>query len=152
MTMAMTVSYSGGVSNLQAFNVQAALSKWASFAGPEGRAALKSKCPVDAAGGPGAGRMRDSITSTSDTFTGGMTITYTANVPYAKYVINGTAPHDIYPKAARALHWGGASGPFASVVHHPGTRPNDFVERALVPLEPILQEELSLLIQEALTE
>lgn len=69
---------------------------------------------------------------------------------YAPFVEFGTAPHVIRPRNARALAWGGgstgryvtaASGrkyyrpgatgnmTFAMVVHHPGTKPNKFMER-----------------------
>lgn len=58
----------------------------------------------------------------------------TTTVGYAAWVEFGTRPHDIVPKRAKALAWGGkrtlsgrlASGSkptmFARRVHHPGTR------------------------------
>jgi hypothetical protein len=68
------------------------------------------------------------------TLLGGMSLRmeWHSNVPYAPFVIHGTAPHDIYPKAARALHWGPAGGgTFAMHVHHPGTKPNPFPARTM---------------------
>jgi hypothetical protein len=51
--------------------------------------------------------------------------------PYSLLVSLGTAPHDIYPVNARALHWTGPGGEvFARHVKHPGTQPNLFMEKA----------------------
>jgi hypothetical protein len=49
---------------------------------------------------------------------------------YAMFVIEGTAAHDIFPRDRKALFWPGADHPVA-FVHHPGTKPNDFVGRAM---------------------
>jgi hypothetical protein len=51
------------------------------------------------------------------------------DVPYAKYVIGGTRPHDIYPRDKQALFWAGAEHP-VRIVHHPGTKPNPFLSDA----------------------
>ena len=148
MTLNMSVEYTGG-QGLKKFNAMKALVRWADAVGPEVRDSLKDHTPVGQ--GANAGRMRDSIRYERETVSGGITILFTANVPYAKYVIDGTAPHEIRAKAARALHWSSPSGShFAKVVHHPGTRPNDFVERTIVPLEPLIKQELSLILQEEL--
>jgi len=53
---------------------------------------------------------------------------------YVLFVLEGTAPHDIYPSAKKALFWPGAAHPVA-FVHHPGTKPNDFVGRAMDEIE-----------------
>lgn len=55
----------------------------------------------------------------------GTAITYTANNPPLDFILKGTAPHDIYPSAARALYWDGAPNPYAHV-SHPGTAANPF--------------------------
>lgn len=49
---------------------------------------------------------------------------------YAIYVHEGTRPHDIYPKSGKALFWPGAAHP-VSVVHHPGSKANPFLQTAL---------------------
>lgn len=64
------------------------------------------------------------------------------DIYYAVFVIQGTKPHDIYPlggnitymgstirEGRHALYWEGAWYPVAHV-HHPGTQPNDFPQRA----------------------
>lgn len=49
--------------------------------------------------------------------------------PLTEYLTKGTRPHTIVPVRARALAWPGMAHP-ARVVHHPGTRPNDFARGA----------------------
>ncbi|WP_107357254.1 HK97 gp10 family phage protein [Rhodopseudomonas palustris] len=49
---------------------------------------------------------------------------------YAPYVEFGTKPHIILPKNKRALFWPTAAHP-VRVVHHPGTKPNKFMERII---------------------
>ncbi|MGC0418412.1 hypothetical protein [Embleya sp. AB8] len=52
--------------------------------------------------------------------------------PATLYVLNGTRPHIIRPRRAKALRFAvGGRIVFAQVVHHPGTRPNNFLGRAL---------------------
>jgi len=52
------------------------------------------------------------------------------DVAYARYVTDGTGPHTIAAKNGKALFWPGAAHPVA-LVHHPGTKPNPYVEDAL---------------------
>lgn len=55
-----------------------------------------------------------------------------SNVEYAAYVNDGTRPHIIRPRNARALRFMvGGQVVYARVVHHPGTRANPFLDRAL---------------------
>lgn len=65
-----------------------------------------------------------------------------ARTPYAVFVERGTRPHDIRPRKAKVLAWGGVrrlSGAlargssathFAKLVHHPGTRAKPYLEPA----------------------
>lgn len=54
------------------------------------------------------------------------------SVDYARYVNDGTRPHVIRPKNAKVLRFVvGGQVVFARVVHHPGTRANPFLDRAL---------------------
>lgn len=69
----------------------------------------------------------------------GTSVTVVATAGYAAFVELGTRPHDIRPKNAKVLAWGGArrlsgalrsgSKPtnFATLVHHPGTKPEPFL-------------------------
>lgn len=52
--------------------------------------------------------------------------------PAVRFVLDGTRPHIIRPRRARALRFeAGGRVVFSKLVHHPGTRPNDFFARAL---------------------
>ena len=58
--------------------------------------------------------------------------TVTFDTDYAAFVNDGTRPHIIRPRNARALRFVvGGQVVYAKVVHHPGTRPNPFLDRAL---------------------
>jgi hypothetical protein len=52
--------------------------------------------------------------------------------PYAMYVVKGTRPHIIRPVNASVLAFQGASGKmvFTRLVHHPGTKPNPWMQKA----------------------
>jgi len=54
-----------------------------------------------------------------------------ADAPYARYVHDGTRPHVIRARRAKALHfyWQGREV-FVKSVNHPGTKPNPFMTRA----------------------
>lgn len=56
----------------------------------------------------------------------------TSSHPATVYVVKGTAPHIIRPVRAQALRFTvGGRVVYARIVHHPGTRPNDFLTQAL---------------------
>ena len=59
-------------------------------------------------------------------------------IAYSEYVVHGTRPHIIMPSVKKALFWPGAAHPVRSV-HHPGTKPNDFVLRGVLAAEPALR-------------
>lgn len=52
-----------------------------------------------------------------------------SGVEYAMAVWKGSKPHVILPRIKKALFWAGANHPVMKV-NHPGTKPNDFVERS----------------------
>jgi hypothetical protein len=52
--------------------------------------------------------------------------------PAAIYVLNGTRPHRIVPRTKKALRFTvGGQVVFATVVHHPGNKQNNFLKEAL---------------------
>lgn len=54
------------------------------------------------------------------------------DVEYAQMVHDGTRPHIIRPRTAKALRFViGGQVVYARVVHHPGTRARPFLDRAL---------------------
>lgn len=53
--------------------------------------------------------------------------------PAASYVLNGTKPHPIYPRNKKALRFTtGGRVVFARMVNHPGTKPNNFLMKAML--------------------
>jgi hypothetical protein len=56
-----------------------------------------------------------------------------ALAPYAKFVVEGTRPHEIHPASANVLVFNTKSGDlvFTKLVRHPGTKPNPFLQRAV---------------------
>jgi hypothetical protein len=73
-----------------------------------------------------------------------------ANEPIATFLSEGTAPHDIFPVSAQALHWMDETGEhFAAYVHHPGTEPLNLEETALAMAEPDVQQYLDEAEEEA---
>lgn len=113
--------------------------------------ALKLACPKD------SGRMADRIRAerrTSLAFGAAVDLKATTDVPYAPYVLNGTRPHWIFPRNAKALHWVNQSGDdvFATAVHHPGNKANDFPRRVWVGLREAVMLEMMTQIRARLYE
>lgn len=74
--------------------------------------------------------------------------TIVALMPYAKFVEEGTAPHEIVAKNAVALRWEDPGGVhFARVVHHPGTKPYPFMGPAYLKAERVLEREVTVIFQ-----
>jgi hypothetical protein len=148
--MSLTASVSGSIPPLDRFNWNRAAVKWADTIGPIARTALKARAPVGK--GERAGRFAASIRYDRRS-TGGISVAarFTANTPYAKYVIEPTKPHRITAKAARYLHWTDDRGEhFAKSVMHPGTKGNDFAEQLMRHFKPIAQAAYERIMLEAL--
>lgn len=90
--------------------------------------------------GPNAGRLKRSISTRARAGSGRFTRTGNAEiaayeivvaVPYAGYVSRGTRPHVIESHGPWPLRNRFTGQVFGRIVHHPGTRPNDYLDRAL---------------------
>src|SRR5687768_15335342 len=90
-------------------------------------ARAKVLAPVD------TGRLRASIRVERRSFFGlRQRWTVGSDVDYAPMVNDGTRPHIIRPRRAKALRFKvGGKVVYAKVVHHPGTRARPFLDRAL---------------------
>lgn len=77
-------------------------------------------------------------------FGGVMSITVGTNLSYAPIVEEGSDPHVILPKTAKALFWKGADHPVRKV-NHPGTKAYPYLKPALQQSGP----RISQLMQEA---
>jgi hypothetical protein len=150
--VSISVRTSTSGSPLSRFEWSVLAARWADEVGPLVRTAIKEKAPEGK--GPGAGRLKRSIRYQRHLLGGGsrVSLEFTANTPYAGFVLRGTPPHEIRPNAARMLHWteSDGHGRFARVVHHPGTRANKFPERAIVPMLPLIQERFRIAVTEQL--
>lgn len=85
-------------------------------------AAAKREAPVK------TGTLRRSITSRVER--GGDRGVIGTNLRYARPVHEGSKPHTIRPRRAKALFWKGARHPVRSV-NHPGNKANPFFVRAM---------------------
>lgn len=128
------------------FNWTTRVVGWADHIGPIMRAELMKEAPKKTE------RLSKSIRYRRNLLSDGMKVQWTANTPYAEYVIKGTKEHDIRPKAARALHIMDAHGAqgFAAFVHHPGSKPNDFPKRAADALGTRIAETFRAAVTEGL--
>ena len=78
------------------------------------------------------GRMGNYINWKIESGPGGLQGVIVCDHPATLFVLYGTRPHIIRPRRKKALRFDvGGRTVFAAVVHHPGTRPNDFLGRAL---------------------
>jgi hypothetical protein len=135
-------------SPLRRFNFPAEASRWAAVVGPAVHDALRREAPVAPVKG---GRLRDSVRFERHIGTGSAQLVFTADTPYTRYVLEGTAAHIIRPRTARALRFQhGGQTRFARLVQHPGTRANPFPTRAIKPLLPLIQQRFSQIVSASL--
>lgn len=136
-------SLEGDSSKLEDFDALAAMTEWAKTWSRLVTAELARQAPVGQ--DENAGRLRDSIGEPGiKTGAGRVSMTWTSDVPYAEFVIAGTAPHPIYPKNVRALHFDDV---FAAHVDHPGTKPNPFPQTAIDRLLPEMTTSLAAIFE-----
>ena len=64
------------------------------------------------------------------------------DINYAAPVVYGSRPHIIRPKDKQALWWRGAQHP-VMLVHHPGTKPNPFMQDGLLASLPDVTQALA---------
>lgn len=104
------------------------------------------------------GKLASSIRARRETSISGIdphvNLIATSDVPYARFVLEGTRAHDIYPNQAQALHWMNQMGDsvFSKVVHHPGTRANDFPDRVWRGMREMVMAEMAAQIRRKLGE
>lgn len=78
------------------------------------------------------GRMGNFVSWRIDDGPRGLQGVITCDHPATRFVLDGTRPHIIRPRRKKALRFEiGGREVFAAVVHHPGTKPNNFLGRAL---------------------
>lgn len=140
----LAIGMSGDSSKLEGFDSMAAMAEWAKTWARLVTTELAGEAPIGE--GDSSGALRDSIGPPAiEAGAGRVSMTWTSDVPYAGFVIEGTSPHPIYPKNVRALHWDDV---FALHVNHPGTQPNPFPQRAIDHLLPEMTSSLADLFKE----
>lgn len=86
----------------------------------------KREAPVNK--GPGGGNLRQNIRTN---ITDKLSATVSSEAPYSAAVHEGTRPHLIRPVNAKVLANPRTGEFFGRLVHHPGTRANPFMARAI---------------------
>jgi hypothetical protein len=95
---------------------------------------VESAAKLNASGRPGpnvdTGRLRSSISHELVQGPEGLVARIGSTVEYARFVEEGTGPHEIRPRTKQALFWPGAAHP-VRVVHHPGSKAFPYLSTAL---------------------
>lgn len=87
---------------------------------------LQTTSPVD------TGNMRQQTVVRDERTSEGARVTARVDTDYARYVAEGTRPHEIVPRNARALRFTvGGRTVFATRVMHPGTQGNAWWDESL---------------------
>lgn len=116
-----------------------AATEWADTVGPMFLATLRETCPVNnRAHFENRGRLRDSLRMERETAEKSMRMEFTANTPYAGFVITGVKPHVMIARNFKYMHWWDrpifGNEYFAKIVVHGSKHPqgpNEFHERAM---------------------
>lgn len=137
---------------LSSFDAAVRIAEWGESWGDRMAQEMRKEAPYREAedGEEGSEHLRDSIVFAGVKPQGaGATMTWTSDVGWAGFVVEGTDAHEIHAKVAKALHWQGPDGSqFAVSVMHPGTAPNPFPLRAFEKLAPEMIESLAALFEE----
>jgi len=133
--VSMTMTVSGADRSLK-FDWKAASGAWAADVEPAASRSMKMRAPFR------TGAMRQGIGSRLEPGPSRMWVVLYSTASYAPYVLAGTGPHVIAARNAKALRWfaNAGHGPimFAKSVNHPGTKANDFPEKAIAPLKTMI--------------
>ena len=148
MSINMTVT---GADRSLKFDWPAASRAWAADIEPGALQLMKAHSPVGA--GPTAGNLRQSIASRLEESPGQMWVVLYGTVSYLPYVLGGTRPHLIQARNTRALavlmNRGHGPQVIRRSVNHPGTKPNDFPERAIAPMKSVIMQSFVDAVKEA---
>ncbi|MEU1852941.1 hypothetical protein ABZ499_27660 [Streptomyces sp. NPDC019990] len=98
----------------------------------ERRLARRTARVADIARAEAPGRMGQYVDWRIEDGPGGLQGVITCDHPATRFVLDGTRPHIIRPRRRKALRFdAGGETVFAAYARHPGTRPNNFLARAL---------------------
>ena len=145
MTLTMTVS---GTDRSLKFDWPAASASWAKTVTPAALSLMRAHAPFR------TGAMRQGIHSRLEPGPGRMWVVLYSTSSYTPFALGGTRAHTIVPRrVGGTLRWVANSGHgpvrFAKLVHHPGTKPNDFPKRAIDPVTPMIVQRFVEAVKEA---
>jgi hypothetical protein len=143
---------SGAITRIQKFQAIMAMVAWADRWGPVVAAELRHEAPVQGRYKPvTGGALRDSIKWERRSAFGGVALVFHTDVPYAKYVLEGTPAHYI-PASKEWLRWEDFSGVqwrhFG--VNHPGAAKNPFSRRVADRVVPEMADSLAEMFRQEL--
>lgn len=141
--MSVEITVKGGRVRFPEWSMPSFTTAWRKRVAPAVLEALRREAPVykyddpELSRGQKKGDLRASIKLDA---VHGSEMEFTADVPYAKYVISGTGPHPIEAKeSGPLLHWvRSGNDNYRRRVWHRGTAANDFPRRALDSVEPLI--------------
>lgn len=132
-----------------------AAARWSAVAAPLAREAIRKEAPVSKTHGPGGkvrkgGAFKASIADRSSSGAGMARVEIGSTAAYAKFLVEGTRPHEIRARNAAALHFwvSGGTEMWRRTVRHPGTRPNPFVQKAMKPALPAIRTSFAEIMRE----
>lgn len=144
--MSLNVTVSGADRSLK-FDFKAASEAWAADVEPSALRAMKLASPFL------TGAMRQGISSRQEPSAGSMWVVLYSTASYAGYVVGGTVAHPIRAVNAKALRWipnrGHGTPQYAKSVQHPGTKANDFPERAIGSIQTLILQSFADAAREA---
>jgi hypothetical protein len=146
MSMTMTVTREG-IPPGSKFSWTDASESWAKDAGPVALGLLRARAPFR------TGAFRNSITSRTEASPASLLLVFYSTSAYAGFIVDGTKPHPIAARNARALRWlgpGGMGVNFAARVSHPGTKANEFAQEAMTVAGPAMARLLAIAVEEAM--
>jgi HK97 gp10 family phage protein len=147
MSMHVEFEQSGGMAP---FSFTAAALRWTASVNPVVTGAIRAKAPVGK--GPGAGNLRRSVTSRRKASGASVSQEFGATAAYTRFVVDGTRPHMIAARGARALRFTTPGGQvlFRRSVNHPGTKPNPFAREAVTSVLPAVRATFDTIMREAM--
>jgi hypothetical protein len=144
--VSISVSVSGANRSLR-FDWTAASRAWAEEVTPAARSMMRAHAPFR------TGFLRQHTEARTEASPGRIWVVLYTTAPYAPFILGGTRAHVIEARNARALRWVEHSGHgavrFARRVQHPGTKPDNFPERAMKTVTPMILDRFAEAVKEA---
>jgi hypothetical protein len=160
--VSIEIKISGSRVNFSRWNFTILNSTWRNRVAPVVLEALRAEAPeykyddASLSRGQKRGDLKNSISIESvGGGLGSAEMVFISDAPYAKYVISGTGGHGIPTgglAAGKILHWErSGTHTYRRWVYHPGTAPNNFPDRAVTAVQPLVGTTLSAIVRDLIT-